>query len=102
MVTKKQWTMSREKAIETVTQALLPFEARLAGFKAHFGILSIRQGRAAVRKHLERNMDPKTKHTDAPIHVLISADIDGVWSRDDGIDQEFTLTVKDILEVSRT
>lgn len=52
--------------------------------KIKFAIVSIRAGRADIRRRLERG---------EKIQISLEGTLSGVWSRDDGIDQEFSIDV---------
>ncbi len=58
--------------------------------KSDFAVLDVTAGRAALRKRLDNG---------ETIRVKVEANINGAWSRDDGISQEFALDVEKIEEV---
>lgn len=60
--------------------------------KSTFAILDVKGGRAKLRQALTAQKR---------IHVIIHATVDGEWSGDDGISQEFGLSVTSLRVMSR-
>lgn len=55
--------------------------------KIIFAVVSVRQGRAALRKILVRG---------EKVRVVLEGTLDYEWGHDDGIDQEFAMTVEKV------
>jgi hypothetical protein len=63
--------------------------ATLSTFKSTFTLLDVKRGRAKLRKLLE-------KPEKVRVPVVIRGYVTGVWSRDDGISQEFEVSGIDL------
>jgi hypothetical protein len=61
-------------------------------FKSDFAILDVKQGRAALTKRVEAGNK---------VRVLIEAEIDTVYGRDDGVSREFNCIVTSVKEVAQ-
>lgn len=59
-----------------------------------FAILSVKAGRDELAEHFEPrpNLGPCPEHLRIPVTIV--GYIDGVWGADDGIDQEFTVSIE--------
>lgn len=68
--------------------------------KSNFAILDVKSGRKSLKK-LFYKTDSFGQVLPVRIPVTIKGYIDGVWGDDDGISQEFSVSVQSVKQTSR-
>ena len=69
---------------------------KLKGITSEFAILDVKAGRKTLAKHFEKRPVMGECPEALRIPIKIEGYIDAVWGGDDGVSQEFSVTVQDV------
>jgi hypothetical protein len=69
--------------------------------KSDFALLDVTVGRKKLEKHFQKRVQLGPCAPELRIPIVIHGYLDGIWGGDDGISQEFTMTVTKLVEKKR-